>query len=345
MMSGTISETKLSTTFPTEVAFSERPASSWSNISSNEANIKLPSSVNLIALRESFLSEAPFVSSSNRSFWRRMVDGKYFQNLLAASYHIIVNCISDSGVVDIGKINDISSSRNMNHMASNLAEMFFATKLRERELFFLRLPELLAFMLISSLRTSIPKYYRLCQTSKFREILLDWTCEIVGGIRFTNCRTNREWFFNDVLDGPILTTTPLPAPPKSIEGNAVTKYHIGNSPLISLYMQNSHVMPADHSVHISMTHNPTRTLTSLNAESIEHLGKTRIKKMDYDKVSLILKQTATTRKKVLSQHLADVKATNKDVRKMRKKRNLLLKTLNDQSKSNTNGHVTALQHG
>ena len=172
---------------------------------------RLPSSVNLVALRESFLSEAPFISNSNRTFWRRMVDNGNFQILLAASYYIIADCVSDNSVVDVEKLQDIDieSTPLIKTMATNISEMYYTIKLRERELLFAKLPEVLSFMALTALRTAIPKHHRLCLSAKFREMLIDWYCEVIGGLRFTNCRTNREWLFTDVFDAQIVTKAQL----------------------------------------------------------------------------------------------------------------------------------------
>ena len=183
---------------------------------------RLPSSVNLVALRESFLSEAPFISNANRTFWRRMVDNSNFQILLSSSYYIIADCVSDTSVVNVEKLQDIDVANTplIQTMATNISEMYYTIKLRERELLFAKLPEVLSFMALTALRTSMPKHHRLCLSAKFREILIDWYCEVVGGLRFTNCRTNREWLFTDVFDAQIVTTTQLKGGGGGVGGGA-----------------------------------------------------------------------------------------------------------------------------
>lgn len=190
------------------------------HLKSSNHGERLPSSVNLVALRESFLSEAPFISNSNRTFWRRMVDNRNFQILLAASYYIIADCVSENSVVDVEKLQDIDTTNTplIKTMATNISEMYYTIKLRERELLFAKLPEVLSFMVLTALRTAMPKHHRLCLSAQFREILIDWYCEVVGGLRFTNCRTNREWLFTDVFDAQIVTTAQLKAQSK---GNSV----------------------------------------------------------------------------------------------------------------------------
>jgi hypothetical protein len=170
--------------------------------------VRLPTSVNIIALREAFLSEAPFVTNKNRIYWRRMIDHFNYQNLLAISFHILSDCITENSIIDLYKLNSsLTSMKLINNLSTNLAEMFFNIKLKERDIFFSKLSEILTYMIVNALRTSYPKHHRICQSIKFREILLDWFNEVLSGIRNTNCRINCEWLFQDIYDVPILTTT------------------------------------------------------------------------------------------------------------------------------------------
>lgn len=212
----------MSDTFKTEVPTSNYPNLSTQSTSSTSklpslrpesyTSLRLPTSVNVIALREAFLSEAPFVTNSNRIFWRRMVDHPNFQNMLAISYHIISDCISENSVIDLSKLYHIHDIKLLPILASNLAEMYYSIKLREREKFFVKLNEILTYMVVNALRTSFPKHHRICQSIKFREILLDWYNELLYGIRTTDCHVNREWFFQDIYDIPILTTGSMSNP-------------------------------------------------------------------------------------------------------------------------------------
>lgn len=183
--------------------------------------IRLPTSVNIIALREAFLSEAPFVTNQNRIYWRRMIDHYNYQNLLAVAFHILLDCISENSIINLYQLYSLQSSsgtgtgnpgtskntKYVQYLSINLAELYFNIKLKERDIFFNKLSELLTYMIVNALRTSYPKHHRICQSIKFREILLDWLNELLSGIRNTNCRINCEWLFQDIYDVPILTTT------------------------------------------------------------------------------------------------------------------------------------------
>jgi hypothetical protein len=229
---------------------------------------KLPASVNLVALRESFLSEAPFISNSNRTFWRRMVDNRNFQILLSASYYIIADCVSDTSVVNVEKLHDIDVGHTplIKTMATNISEMYYTIKLRERELLFAKLPEVLAFMALTALRTSMPKHHRLCLSAKFREILIDWYCEVVGGMRFTNCRTNREWLFTDVFDAQIVTTAQLKGQGSN---NGTMGFRGDNSVGNTLGGKTTHGGTI-HSNNINNSSNPIGAPATLSATTTEH---------------------------------------------------------------------------
>jgi hypothetical protein len=295
---------------PTSSLISHSPSLSSSHLSSSSSSssIRLPPSVNLVALREAFLSEAPFVTNNTRMFWRRMVDNINYQNLLAISYHIICDCISsENSIIDLNKLYNLHSLIYIQNLSSNLAEMYYSIKLRDREILFSRLSEVLSFMIVSALRTSIPKHHRICQSVRFREILLDWYGEVLNGIRTTNCHVNREWFFQDIYDIPILTTnTPTVTTPggsmgatthhfppgsthptthssssataasSSSHGIIRSKYTISLSPLINLYTGNSLAKKSEVSLSLSLSHSTTRPLTSLPTleESRPHTNAT-----------------------------------------------------------------------
>lgn len=176
---------------PSATSVSQQQQAQLNNLRKIANESKLPASINLIALRESLLSEAPFVTKGNKAFWRRMIDDACFQSILAASFRVILNSISDIGCVNITKLFDVESDSVepfISTMAVNISNIIFANKLRERDIFFSKLPEILTFMVIEALHTSTPKHYRVYNSARFREILLDWSSEIVGGIRLSRCR-------------------------------------------------------------------------------------------------------------------------------------------------------------
>jgi hypothetical protein len=77
-----------------------------------EELMKLPNVVNYVALRETFLSEAPFIKRSNRKFWKRWIDSKQYLQVLGSSLRILTDCITDNGVVYAGKLFQIPKDKN-----------------------------------------------------------------------------------------------------------------------------------------------------------------------------------------------------------------------------------------
>jgi hypothetical protein len=76
-----------------------------------EELMKLPNVVNYVALRETFLSEAPFIKRSNRKFWKRWIDSKQYLQVLGSSLRILTDCITDNGVVYAGKLFQIPKDK------------------------------------------------------------------------------------------------------------------------------------------------------------------------------------------------------------------------------------------
>jgi hypothetical protein len=240
------------------------------NTSSNLLNkdVKLPNLVNFVALRETFLSECPFVTRSNKSFWKKCIDSKFYVNILAASLKFVSECIGENGTVYLDKFYDISSSIAIKEMSLNIAELVISNKVkfsRSNELLFKKLPELLCFMIVSSLQSIASKHTRLYNATKFREILLDWLTEIINGFRITDCKKDREWLFSDTNDSKILTlalnnnnhnngnnttnsfkTKKTENDEEDVEKNienekklstAITNYIVSNSPLVDIYFK------------------------------------------------------------------------------------------------------------
>ena len=122
-----------STFIRTELLEENDSLSSVSSIYSKNI-FKMPPTINLVGLRESFLSDAPFVNKYNTSFWRRMLDSRNFQNVLASTFHIVSQCISDHGILDVDKLCKIEQSPAMALTSSNLAEMFYFYSVKEKVL-------------------------------------------------------------------------------------------------------------------------------------------------------------------------------------------------------------------
>ena len=169
------------------------------------AEVRLPITINIVAVRETLFADAPFISKNNKAFWRRMVDSKQFSLILAASYNFLAGCITDSGAVLLDKLNSIQQSPLVGMISSSLTDIFFSFKRLDRDILLSRLPEVVHFMVLQSLQTALPRHHRLYSSTRFREIMLDWCTELIWGLRVTNCKSHREWLFDDSHEIQILT--------------------------------------------------------------------------------------------------------------------------------------------
>ena len=165
----------------------------------------LPNVVNVVALRETLLSDAPFITRGNKSFWRRMLDTRQYLDLTAAAFNYVSSVISESGAVDVNKLRgkEFLDSLHMRVMATSLCEIIYNHKTSERDLFFPKISETMTFMIVSSLHTSQPRHHRLFNSKKFRELILDWTSELVTGVRPCNTSAGKEWILVDATDIPV----------------------------------------------------------------------------------------------------------------------------------------------
>jgi len=162
-----------------------------------KAELKMPNGYDVIAVRETLLSEAPFVSPGSKGFWRRMMDNKQFVDILKNGYHHILGCISDGGVIDEEILSDVEGSGLVEVISNNFADIYFGFSRHERDIFLPKLPEILVFMIINALQAAQPKHQRIYMSTMFREMMLDWSTELFGGFRQSKARTGREWLFDD----------------------------------------------------------------------------------------------------------------------------------------------------
>ena len=172
----------------------------------DDSTLRLPDVVNFVALRETCLSEAPFVNRTNRKFWKKWMDSSQYITILCATLKLLTNCLDDSGRIDAKMLYDLNSSPLIQQMSMCVAEMLVMDRKRfsrAHDTLFLRLPELLCYMLINSLHSCNPRQSRVFNSVKFRELLLDWLGELIGGIRLTNCQSDRKWLFADTIETPI----------------------------------------------------------------------------------------------------------------------------------------------
>ena len=165
------------------------------------SDVKLPITINIVAVRETLFADAPFISKNNKAFWRRMVDSKQFMQILSASYNFLSQCVSDSGAVLVDRLNNVQQSPLVGLIATSLTDIFYSFKRLDRDILLSRLPEVVHFMVLQALQTALPRHHRLYSSVRFREIMLDWCTELIWGMRTTNCRANREWLFHDAQVG------------------------------------------------------------------------------------------------------------------------------------------------
>lgn len=226
-------------TFQTAIDFDDGPYAS-----TEASSIRLPASVNLITLRETLLSNAPFVTRANRNFWRKWFNTKQFSQILASSYYLVEGSITDNGGINVDILHAARDSSYIRALASNFSEMFFMNRLFDRDIFFSKLPEIMCYMIVCALQTAVPKFYRLYNSVKFREIILDWALELTGGIRPAYIRGGREWLFSEASETTIMVTNAAEASslakkcglPVHMQGGLRTQYSIEHSPLLHMYM-------------------------------------------------------------------------------------------------------------
>lgn len=359
--------------------------------------LRLPDVVNFVALRETCLSEAPFVNRSNRKFWKKWMDSSQYITILCATLKILLDGINENGNVDVRMLYDIQDNPLIRQMSMCIAEMLVMDRnknSRAHDNLFLRLPELLCYMLVNSLHSCNPRQSRVFNAIKFREMLLDWMGELIGGIRISNCQSDRKWLFTDTIDTPVVlnnssflqTLTPKPhnrlqllnkqkytsssnshskvtlpaideldrsgniaataqntalnagdtftpstaasASGRHIiggannrsKGGATCHLTIGNSPLVSIYMnlgRSTDVSPhvCAHPMKLILTALPDRPLTSMTPDSLLKAGTFREKKMPPDIFQQTLKTSALNRKYILKQHEMQKQAIRKDMKR------------------------------
>lgn len=283
----------------------------------NNGKLKLPHTINHIALRESFLSEAPFVVTTNRPFWRKMIDNSNFQDMLCYTYYFIASCISDTAVVDLAKLATAKDAPYIKEITTNLAQLYMTIPLKERDMFFPKCPEILSYLLINAMRTAIPKHHRLMGMSQFREILLDWATELIGGLRLSNCRLNREWFFSDATEGPILTS-PIMSRPDGDEpfGVAKRKMLINRSPLIDMFCDPMRLPRQEKPRIFTVTHKPNRELLAMQPSSSSPVLTDTSIRYRYDSMSH--RQVKTLVGKTLRAHTKRMECNEKELRELRR---------------------------
>ena len=170
--------------------------------------LRLPSSINFLALRETVLAEAPFVKRNNRGFWKKWIETIQFRNILAASQSYIADKLGNAGVLNVDDLNNIHDDPLIEQLSVNVSQLILLSKPKfgsAQDILFLRLPEILCFMIIPCLHANLPSFSRIFNSVKFREIILDWISELVGGLRIADSKKDKDWIFADAVDTVIMT--------------------------------------------------------------------------------------------------------------------------------------------
>lgn len=335
--------------FKTQVQFEEtKPLSGLNEFSKNKPidsnDVRLPQTCNFIALRETLLSEAPFISRSSRLFWRKMLDEPQFKTLMAASYHVVSQCVADNGCVNVDRLSDMNASEYTSIMGKSLSEMIFNIRRQDRDILFHRLPELLVFMCVNALHTVTPKHHRVYNSFKFRDLILDWTTELISGIRPTNTRTGREWLYQDCSENTIiltkdtirtnieeskakkklkaLTTNALQGGTYLDERSSRTNFLLEYSPLVNKYLDIHSVVngPRQKSLNalkMTLSHAPYRPLLTLNENGQTAPSTLKSKKSDFEVERKEMKKSMSRSKKVMKDFENGKLEYKDDLNKMR----------------------------
>ncbi len=276
--------------------------------------LKLPNGYDVVAIRETLLSEAPFVNRGNKSFWRRMMDKMEFVHILTCSYHHILACISESGMVYEDKLVDIHSDPKIEAISNNFADIYFGISRHERDLLIPKMPELLTFMTINALQAAAPKHQRLYMSGRFREILIDWGTELFGGMRQSHTRIGKEWMFIDTNEMKVLTTSKPSKFTQAFE-EARTKrakstyplnsigssYMLDHSPLIKMYIErnNKSCHLIKNKLNVTLSHFPDRPLTTLQAGLVKST-RFRDRKTDDKEIKQTMRRSNSMRRTIMT---------------------------------------------
>ena len=315
-------------TFPaTGIDFDSRPSSPGStvpgpakteslHITAAVDMYKIPAAVNFIALRESLLSEAPFIKAGSKGTWRRLIDGAPFQNMLGCVYSILERNISHSGALDVGSMRSMENME-LFVMGKNFSDMFYKYSRHDRDAFLPKLPETLTYMVVNCLHTGNSKHYRMYNSFRFREILLDLFAELTGGLRLTDSRAGRDWLFADCADVPIfLKKQDDKFAPNPAVSSASSRFPLQNSPLIARYMGPHLADTYADSLGVTMTlgHLPERPLLTLREELEEKckIGKPRHKKFN----SIMCQKTLALNNKITTGIKDKQESNKKEMRKV-----------------------------
>ena len=246
----------------------------------NSRALRFPNGYDVVAVRETLLSEAAFVTQATRGFWRRLMDTEEFVGCVKSMYHHLIGCFSESGVINMEKLTDIHESHLVEDMSKHFANIYFGL-VAVNEIYFCRSyrSELLLFMVVNALQAALPKHQRIYMSCRFREIILDWCGELFYGMRASNSRVGRDWIFADCNEMSIVTAErknkfvqsldmTLEARQKKAKfpiSTTRTYYNFEHSPLISMYIarNNKAALQIKNKMCVTLSHLPHRPLVTL----------------------------------------------------------------------------------
>ena len=292
--------------------------------------LKMPNGYDVVAVRESLLSEAPFVSRGNKAFWRRMMDTPQFDQVLKCTYHHVLGCISDTGIVHEEKLVDIHESTLVESMSNNFADIYFGTSRHERDIFLPKVPELLCYMVLNALQAALPKHHRLYTSIHFREILIDWSAELFGGLRQSHPQTGREWFFAECSEGRLVTTN---RPSKFTQALDATRnraksqyplnsigssYALDHSPLIEMYIQrnNRSSKLVKNRLRVTWSHFPDRPLTNLQPGLMKSV-RFRERMTDDSEIKQVMRRSNSMRRTIMTEFDVSTASYTRDMHRMK----------------------------
>lgn len=299
-------------------------------------DLKLPNGYNVVAVRETLLSEASFVTRTSKGFWRRMMDNEQFVTMFSAGFHHVVDCISDNGMILAERLTSVGADNAfIGVMSSTLADMYFRFRRADRDVFLPRLPELLCFMIVNALQAAVPKHQRVVSSTKFRELIIDWATELCGGIRSINCRAGKEWFFQDATDMPVMVSSSAGASPAALAMAATlakrttavlplnsvgSRYHLDHSPLVAMYIDKNNPSlasaTAKNVLHMTLSHHPERPLLTLQ-DGLVKTVKFRESKVDAEEVRGYRREACIKRAQLMREYAAQRAKVNEDIDALR----------------------------
>ena len=155
-------------------------------------------------------------------------------------------------------------------------------------------------MIINTLQTTAPKHNRVYNSYRFRDIVLDWTSELVSGIRPCNAKLHREWLYEGASDSNILITDSHNKKSKNHRNNISlgpiitssshrTCFLLENSPLVTAYLKlyepnqqkfDDRSKSNVNKLTITLSHLPNRPVVTLNDKGVIGHGRDRLTKVD-----------------------------------------------------------------